>query len=199
MDPDYVRPAKAMSIIPEPAKAMVQCNQVWTHRLHHNHSEYMVFKGRAILDLDRTTRDRNINWKVIIKSVTLYMIWLDHVPFLIMFGHAPPVHDSINPYHTLPVLIRSIHGSHPSSLPWNFYETTFYTASAFKAVHAIESGFRPSPFSPDHLCVFPRHRGNLGRDHPLSNTIKGSFTTSPLISHKTASLLPSHQFRYWIV
>ena len=157
----------------------------------------MVFKGRAILGLDRTTRDKNINWKV--KSVTLYIIWLDHVHFLIMFGHAPPVHASINPYHILPLLIRSIQGSHPSFLPWNFHETTFYTASVFKAVHAFESGFRPSPSSPGHLRVSPRHRGSLGRDHPWSNTINGSFTISTSIAQKTASLLPSHQFRYWIV
>ena len=140
-------------------------------------------------------------WFSAIKSepTDLYMIWLDHVSFLIMFGHAPPVHASISPYHILLVLIRFIDGSHPSSLPWNSHETTFYTASTFEAVHAIESGVRPSPFSPDHLRVFPRHRGSLGRDHPWPNTIKGSFTTSPLIAHKTASLLPPHQFWYWTV
>ena len=116
----------------------------------------MIFKGCAILGLDHTTRDRNINWKVIIKSVTLYMIWLDHVPFLIMFGHAPPVHASISSYHILPVLIRSIHGSHPSSIPWNSHETTLYTG---------------------YLRVFPRWRGILGRDHPWSNTITWSYPT----------------------
>ncbi|KAF3503722.1 hypothetical protein F2Q69_00042360 [Brassica cretica] len=72
-----------------------------------------------------------------------------------MFGHAPPVHASISPYHILLVLIRFIDGSHPSSLPWNSHETTFYTASTFKVVHAIESGVRLSPFSPGYLSVFP--------------------------------------------
>ena len=147
----------------------------------------MVFKGRAILGLDRTTRDKNINWKV--KSVTLYIIWLDHVHFLIMFGHAPPVHASINPYHILPVLIRSIHGSHPSSLPWNSHETTFYTASTFKVGLASKSGVRPSPFSPGYLRVFPRHRGSLGRDHPWSNTITGSIPTPMKLSSHALLLL----------
>ena len=81
-----------------------------------------------------------------------------------MDDHAPPKHASIKSYHLPPVLIRSNDGSNPSSPPWNSHETTFYTASAFKAVHAIESGVRPSPFSLDHFRVFPRHRGSLGRD-----------------------------------
>ena len=119
----------------------------------------------------------------------LYMIWLDHVSFLIMFGHDPPVHASISPYHILPVLIRSIHGLHPSSLPWNSHETTFCTAPTFKAVHAIESGVRPSTFSPGYLRVFPGCRGSLGRDHPWLNNITGSFPT-PMkqLSHTPLSL-----------
>ena len=93
------------------------------------------------------------------------------------FGHVPPVQASINPYHILPVLIRSIHGSHPSSIPWNSHETTSYTASTVKAVHAIKSGVWPSPFSPGYLLVFPGYIGSLGRDHPWSNTITWSFPT----------------------
>ncbi|KAF2616810.1 hypothetical protein F2Q68_00039242 [Brassica cretica] len=83
-----------------------------------------------------------------------------------MFGHAPPEHAYIKHYHILPVLIISLHGLYPSSLPWNSHETTFYTVSAFKAVHAFESGVRPSPSSPGHFRVFPRHIGSIGRDHP---------------------------------
>ncbi|KAF3574728.1 hypothetical protein F2Q69_00059336 [Brassica cretica] len=90
------------------------------------------------------------------------------------------------PYHILPVLIRSIHGSHPSSLPWNSHETTFYTASTFEAVHAIESEVQPSAFSPGYLCVFPRHRESLGRVHPRSNTTQGSYITSLFVAHGTA-------------
>ena len=146
----------------------------------------MVFKGSAILGLNHTTRDRNMNWKVIIKSVTLYMIWLYHVPSLswtAMIIQAMPLS---SPYHILPVLIRSIHGSHPSSLPWNSHETTFYTASTFEAVNAIESEVRPSAFSPGYLRLFARHRGSLGRVHPWSNTTQGSCITSLFVAHGTA-------------
>ena len=166
--------------------SLIQHTKPCKHSLHYN---IWSSRGRAILGLDHTTRDKNINWKVIIKLVTLYMIWSDHVPFLVMFGHAPTMHASINPYHILPVFIRSIHGSHPSSLPWNSHETTFYTASTFKVVHAIESGVRPSPFSPGYLRVFPGCRGSLGRDHPWLNNITGSFPT-PMkqLSHTPLSL-----------
>ncbi|KAF2605429.1 hypothetical protein F2Q70_00027449 [Brassica cretica] len=44
--------------------------------------------------------------------------------------------------------------------------TTFVAEALKEVVHAIESGVRPSPFSPGYLRVFPRHRGSLGRDHP---------------------------------
>ncbi|KAF3607167.1 hypothetical protein DY000_02048449 [Brassica cretica] len=90
----------------------------------------------------------------------------DLVPSLIMDVPAPLAHAFIKSYHILPVLIISIHGSHQSSLPLNSHETALYTAFAFKAVHAIESGVRPSLFSPEHLRVFPGYRGSLGRDHP---------------------------------
>ncbi|KAG2250209.1 hypothetical protein Bca52824_080345 [Brassica carinata] len=50
--------------------------------------------------------------------------------------------------------------------PFSAHETAFLHTSALKAVHAIESGVRPSPFPPDHLSVFPGHRGSLGHDHP---------------------------------
>ncbi|KAF3584431.1 hypothetical protein F2Q69_00029709 [Brassica cretica] len=82
-----------------------------------------------------------------------------------MDAPASLAHAFIKYYHILPVLIISIHGSHQSSLPLNSHETVFYTASAFKAVHAIESGFRPSLFSPEHLRVFSGYRGILGHDH----------------------------------
>ena len=135
-----------MNIIPEPANAMAQCHQVWSNRLHHTNLVYITIYSLQGACQPHHKR-QNHNLKVIIKSVTLYIIWLDHVTPLILFGHAPPVHASINPYHILPVLIRSIQGSHPSSLPWNSHETTFYTASTFKAILAlrVESGFLPSP------------------------------------------------------
>ena len=116
------------------------------------------------------------------------MIWFDHVPLHIMSGHAPPVHAYINTYHILPVLIRSIHGSHQSPLPWNSHENTFYTASTFKAVLASRSGVRLSILSTNHLCVSPGCRRSLGRDHPWSNTITGSCITSPFSAHETAFL-----------
>ncbi|KAF3543320.1 hypothetical protein DY000_02008545 [Brassica cretica] len=79
---------------------------------------------------------------------------------------APLAHAFIKYYHILTVLIRYIHGSHQSFLPMNSHETAFYTASAFKAGHAIESGVRPSLFSHEQLRAFPGNRGSLGRDHP---------------------------------
>ena len=137
----------------------------------------MDFKGRALLGLNRTTSDRNINWKVIIKSVTLL---LD-----LSRSYAFPYHGRSCSSCTRLDQVLSYTSSNdkippwdapifPSiDLPWN----RFYTASTFKPVHAIESGVRPSPFSPGYLCVFPRHRWSLGRDHPWSNTITGSFPT----------------------
>ncbi|KAF3569166.1 hypothetical protein DY000_02015200 [Brassica cretica] len=74
-----------------------------------------------------------------------------HPCYLIKGDHALPQRTSIRSYHILPVLIRSIHGSHPSSLPWNFHETSFCTASAYKAALAMESEVRLTPFSPNHL------------------------------------------------
>ena len=188
------------------------------------------------------------------------MIWLDHVPSLIMDGHAPPGHASIIVLSHTSSIDKIYSRVAPTSHPWNFHETSFYTASAFKAVlacksgvwpspfspgylrvfprhrgspgcdhpwsniltgssitspfsahetaflhtsalkavHAIESGVRPSPFPPDHLSVFPGHRGSLGHDHPWSITIKGSFSTPLVIAHKTASLLPSHHSWSWM-
>ncbi|KAJ4901983.1 Uncharacterized protein Rs2_15934 [Raphanus sativus] len=105
-----------------------------------------------------------------------------------MSGHAPPLHASIKSYHILPVFIRTNHGSHPSSISWNFHETSFCTASTFKAVHAFESGVRPSPFYSDHLRVSLGHRGSLGCVHPGSNTTQGSCITSHFSSHETAFL-----------
>ena len=116
------------------------------------------------------------------------MVWFDHVPPLIVFGHAPPVHVSVNAYHILPVLIRSIHGSHPSSLTWNSHDTTIYTTSTFKVVLASKSWVRPSPFSTNHLRVSPGCRGRLGRDHPWSNIITGSCIISPFSANETSFL-----------
>ncbi|KAF2612717.1 hypothetical protein F2Q70_00013542 [Brassica cretica] len=83
-----------------------------------------------------------------------------------MDGHAPPGHASIIVLPHISSIDNIYSRVAPTSHPWNFHETSFYTASAFKDVHAIESGVRPSPFPPDHLRVFPGHRGSLGRDHP---------------------------------
>ena len=94
------------------------------------------------------------------------MILLDLVPSLIMVDHAPQEHASIIVLSHTSSIDKIYSRVAPTSHPWNFHETSFYTASAFKAVHAIESGVRPSPFPPDHLSVFPGHRGSLGHDHP---------------------------------
>ncbi|KAF2612719.1 hypothetical protein F2Q70_00013540 [Brassica cretica] len=91
---------------------------------------------------------------------------LDHVPSLIMDGHAPPGHTSIIVLSHTSSIDKIYSRVTPTSHPWNFHETSFHTASAFKAVHAIESGVQPSPIPPDHLRVFPGHIGSLGCDHP---------------------------------
>lgn len=131
--------------------------------------QYITIYGlqrRATLGLICTSRDTNINHKVIICTCYLRLDLTRSCASCIMSGHAPPLHASIMPYHILPVLIRSNHGSHPSSISWNFHETSFCTASTFKAVHAFGSGVRPSLFSSDHLRVSLRHRGSLGCVHP---------------------------------
>ncbi|KAF2565685.1 hypothetical protein F2Q68_00026221 [Brassica cretica] len=94
------------------------------------------------------------------------MILVDLVPSLIMDDHAPPEHASIIVLSHTFSIDKIYSRVAPTSHPWNFHEICFYTASAFKAVHAIESGVRPFPFPPEHLCVFPGHRGSLGHDHP---------------------------------
>ncbi|KAF3562724.1 hypothetical protein DY000_02015744 [Brassica cretica] len=93
-------------------------------------------------------------------------MFLDLVPSLIIDDHAPPEHASIIVLSHSSSIDKIYSRVAPTSHPWDFHETSFYTASAFKAVHAIESGVRPSLFPPDHLRVFPGHRGSLGRDHP---------------------------------
>ncbi|KAJ4866847.1 hypothetical protein Rs2_51620 [Raphanus sativus] len=111
-------------------------------------------QGHAILGLICTSRDTNINHKVIICTCYLIPDLTRSCASCIMSGHAPPLHASIMPYHILPVLIRSNHGSHPPPISWNFHETSFCTASTFKTVPAIGSEVRPSPFSSDHLRVY---------------------------------------------
>ncbi|KAJ4885698.1 Uncharacterized protein Rs2_35791 [Raphanus sativus] len=123
-------------------------------------------QGRAILGLICTSRDTNINHKVIICTCYLRLDLTRSCASCIMSGHAPPLQTSIMPYHILPVLIRTNHGSHPSSLSWDFHETSFCTASTFKAVQAFGSGVWPSQFSSGHLGVSLRHRGSLGCVHP---------------------------------
>ncbi|KAG2316777.1 hypothetical protein Bca52824_019899 [Brassica carinata] len=70
-----------------------------------------------------------------------------------------------SPYHILTVMIRSIQWSCLSSIPWNSHGTS-QTASTFEAVLAFGSGVCPSPYSSDHLRVFPGHRGSLRCVHP---------------------------------
>ena len=56
-------------------------------------------------------------------SVILCLILLDLVPSLIMDNSAPLANTFIKSYHILPVLIRSLHGPHQSSLPFISHET----------------------------------------------------------------------------
>ncbi|KAF2565689.1 hypothetical protein F2Q68_00026225 [Brassica cretica] len=72
------------------------------------------------------------------------MILLDLVPSLIMDNHDPPEHASIIVLSHTSSIDKIYSRVAPTSHPWNFDEICFYTASAFKAVHAIESGVRPS-------------------------------------------------------
>lgn len=109
-------------------------------------------QGRATLGLICTSRDTNINHKVIICTCYFRLDLTRSCASCIMSGHAPPLYASIKYYHIPPVLIRTNHGSHPSSIPWNSHENSFCTASTFKAVHAfgVESGLLHSLLS---ICV----------------------------------------------
>ena len=148
----------------------------------------MFFKGCALLGLNRTIRNININHKLIIKCYLILDLsrsygFLYHGHSCSSSTHLDQVLSYTYSNDKIPPWVAPIFPS--IDLPWN----RFYSASAFKAVHAIESGVRPSPFSPRYLCVFSRHRGSLGRDHTWWNTITGSFPTPmKLPSHAPLSL-----------
>ena len=191
MDPDHEQPAKAMDIIHEPAKAMVQCHQVWSNRLDHVNLVYITIYG---LQVACHTWPWSHHKRQKHKLESIYKI-----------GYL--IHDRIRscafPYYVRPCsssayLYQSLSYTSsidkispwvapmfpPIDLPWN----RFYTASSYKAVLASWSGIRPSPFSPNHLRVSPGCRRSPGRDHTRSNTITGSCITSPFSAHETAFL-----------
>ena len=148
----------------------------------------MIFKGRALIGLNCTTRDININHKLIIKCYLILDLsrsytFLFHGRSCSSCTRLDQVLSYTSSNDKIPPWVAPIFLS--IDLPWN----RFYTASAFKVVHAIESGVRPSPFSPGYLRVFPRHRGSLGRDHPWSNTITGSIPTPMKLSSHALLLL----------
>ncbi|KAG5389662.1 hypothetical protein IGI04_031203, partial [Brassica rapa subsp. trilocularis] len=94
----------------------------------------------------------------------------------------------------------------------------FYTASIFKAVHAFESGVKPSPSSPNQLrcigpwewipaiyllsspflCVLRPWRMLWVITSRIKSHQKVVHNFPPLISPKTASLWPSHHHGSWI-
>ncbi|KAF3561007.1 hypothetical protein DY000_02014788 [Brassica cretica] len=211
-----ISPAKAINIILEPAKAMVQCYQVSNYKpsssltghaaiispsqqfrsLCCNRHETTLVKGH---DSPPMTHDRghsypsrdhilmvqsliNANQVSITRSLwngrcnasvhhtirTGYpnhdpapsstTISLDHITLYVVFKGVPCLARTNS--------TRYININQKCSHPWNSHETSFYTSSAFKAVLASKSGVWPSPFSPDYLRVFLRHRGSQGRVHP---------------------------------
>ncbi|KAF2535159.1 hypothetical protein F2Q68_00021959 [Brassica cretica] len=74
------------------------------------------------------------------------------MPSLTMDVPAPLAHALIKSYHIIPVMISSLHGMHPSSLPLISHETgsTLHPPSSLFMPLRVESGLLPSLLD---ICV----------------------------------------------